>query len=147
VARTSFSWLYASASRAATQLAKKSGSTTSPASAETQILFQLLLLESKPVSDLFPEKGDLTNTVANIKDRRSMFGLYFTCDGKRTVTRSRNGTASFATTRQSVMVSKRLSERHMWTHVDMEVNDRMPRIGQPSSRAVLADVRMCIPTP
>jgi hypothetical protein len=65
------------------------------ASAEIQILFQLL--ESKPVSDLFPAEGDLTGTVANIKDRRSMFGLDFTCDAKRTATRGRNGTASFVT--------------------------------------------------
>jgi hypothetical protein len=41
------------------------------ASAEIQFLFQLLLLESKPVSDLFPAEGDLTGmVVANIKDRR-----------------------------------------------------------------------------
>jgi hypothetical protein len=69
------------------------------APAEIEILFQLLLLESKPVSDLFPAEGDLTGTVANIKERRSMFGLDFTCDGKRTATRGRNGTASFVTTK------------------------------------------------
>ena len=69
------------------------------ASAEIQFLFQLPLLESKPVSDLLPAEGDLTGTVANIKDRRSMFGLDFTCDGKRTATRGRNGTASFITTK------------------------------------------------
>jgi len=40
------------------------------ASAEIQFLFQLLLLESKPVSDLFPVEGDLAGMVANIKDRR-----------------------------------------------------------------------------
>jgi hypothetical protein len=34
------------------------------ASAEIQFLFQLLLLESKPVSDLFPAEGDLAGTVA-----------------------------------------------------------------------------------
>jgi hypothetical protein len=39
--------------------------------AEIQFLFQLLLLESKPVSDLFPAEGDLTGTVvANIRDQR-----------------------------------------------------------------------------
>jgi hypothetical protein len=40
------------------------------ASAEIQFLFQLLLLESKPVSNLFSAEGDLAGTVANIKDRR-----------------------------------------------------------------------------
>jgi hypothetical protein len=40
------------------------------ASAKIQFLFQLLLLESKPVSDLFLAEGDLAGTVANIKDRR-----------------------------------------------------------------------------
>jgi hypothetical protein len=72
------------------------------ASAEIQFLFQLLLLGSKQVSDLFRAEGDLTGTAANIKDRRSMFGLDFTCDAKRAMTRSRNGTASFVTTGQSV---------------------------------------------
>lgn len=69
------------------------------ASAEIQVLFQLFLLESKPISDLFPAEGDLTGTVTNIKDWRSMFGLDFTSDAKRTTTRGRNGTASFVTTR------------------------------------------------
>ena len=45
------------------------------ASAEIRFLFQLLLLESKPVSDLFPAEGDLTVTVANIKDRKSTLRL------------------------------------------------------------------------
>jgi hypothetical protein len=40
------------------------------ASAEIQFLFQLLLLESRPVSDLFPAEEDLTGTVVNIKDQR-----------------------------------------------------------------------------
>ena len=74
---------------------------------DIQILFQLLLLESKPVSDLFLVEGDLTSMVANIKDLRSMFGLYFTCDGKCTLTRSGNEMASFVTTRQSVTESSR----------------------------------------
>jgi len=56
---TSFSWQYASASRSATWLAKKLGYTTSPAPVE----FQLLLLKSKPVSDLFPAEGYPTSTV------------------------------------------------------------------------------------
>ena len=63
-----------------------------------QFLFQLFLLESKPVSDLSPSEGDLTSTVANVKDWRWMFGLDFTCDAKRTATRSRDGTTSFVTT-------------------------------------------------
>jgi hypothetical protein len=77
------------------------------ASAEIQFLFQLLFLESKLISDLFPVEGDLTGTVANIKDRRLMFGLDFTCDAKRAATREMNGTASFVTTRQSVTDSNR----------------------------------------
>ena len=68
------------------------------ASAKIQFLFQLPLLESKPVSELLPAEGDLTGAmVANIKDRRSMFGLDFTCDSKHTATRGRNGTARFVT--------------------------------------------------
>jgi len=39
------------------------------------------------------------------------------------------------------------TEKHVWTHVDVEVKERVPRIGQPSSRAVLADIRMCALTP
>jgi hypothetical protein len=72
-----------------------------------QFLFQLLLLKSKPVSNLFPAEGDLTGMVTNIKDRRLMFGLDFTCDAKRAATKGRNGTASFVTTRQSVTDSNR----------------------------------------
>jgi hypothetical protein len=30
----------------------------------------------------------------------------------------------------------------VWTHVDVEVKERMPRIAQPGSRTVLADFRM-----
>jgi hypothetical protein len=44
-------------------------------SAEIRFFYQLLLLESKPASDLFPAKGDLTATVANIKDRKSTLRL------------------------------------------------------------------------
>jgi hypothetical protein len=66
------------------------------ASAEIQFLSQLLLLESKLVSKLFPVEGDLTSTVANIKDRRSMFGLDFMCGAKCAATRERNGTASLS---------------------------------------------------
>lgn len=44
-----------------------------PALAEFQFLFQLLLLENKPVSDLPPAEGDPTSTVTNIKNRRCMF--------------------------------------------------------------------------
>lgn len=36
---------------------------------------------------------------------------------------------------------------HELTYVDVEVKARMPRMGQPSSRAVLADITMCTPTP
>jgi hypothetical protein len=79
------------------------------APAELQFLFKLLLLESKPVSDLSPAEGDLTSMVANIKDQRWMFGLDFMCDAKRTATGGRNGTTSFVTTRA---ISSRLSERH-----------------------------------
>jgi len=67
------------------------------APAEFPFLSQLLLLESKPVSDLSPAEGDLTSTVTNIKDRRSMFGSDFTCDAKRTTARGGNGPASFVT--------------------------------------------------
>jgi hypothetical protein len=74
---------------------------------ETCLGLELLLHESLPVSDLFPAEGDLTGTVANIKDQRPIFGLDFTCDAKRATTRGRNGTASFVTTRQSVTDSNR----------------------------------------
>ena len=60
------------------------------ASVDIQILFQLLLLKSKPVSDLFSVEGDLTSTVAKFKDLRLMFKLHFTCDSKCTATRNRN---------------------------------------------------------
>jgi hypothetical protein len=46
-------------------------------------------------------------TVANIKDQRLKFGQDFKCNAKRAVTRGRNGTASFVTTRQSVTDSNR----------------------------------------
>jgi len=72
------------------------------ASAEIQFPFQLLLLESELVSELFLAEGDLTGTAANIKDRRSMFGLDFRCNAKCATTRGRIGTASFVTTRQTV---------------------------------------------
>src|SRR5260370_21561988 len=77
------------------------------ATAEVKFLLQLLLLESEPVTDLSPAEGDLTSTVANIKDQRSMFGLDFTCDAKRTATRSRNRTTSFITARQSATGGQR----------------------------------------
>jgi len=76
-------------------------------SAKIQFLFQFLLLESKPVSDQFQVEGDLTGTVANIKDRRMTFGLVSTCDAKRAATRGRNGTAGFVVTRRSVTDSNR----------------------------------------
>jgi hypothetical protein len=79
------------------------------APAELRFFFKLLLLESKPVSDLSPAKGDLTSTVANIRDQRWMFGLDFTCDAKRTATRGRNGATSFVTIKA---ISSKLSAGH-----------------------------------
>jgi hypothetical protein len=72
------------------------------APAEFSFLFQLLLLEGKPISDLLAAEGDLTSTIADIEDRRRVLGMNFASDGECTTTRGRDGTTGFVTRRQSV---------------------------------------------
>jgi hypothetical protein len=68
-----------------------------------------------------------------------MLGSDFMCDAKHTTTRG-------GKLRHYEIISNRSSEGYERTHVDVVVKERMPQFGQPRSRAILADIRMCTPT-
>ena len=56
---------------------------------ELKFLFQLVLLEGKPFTDLLAAEGGLMGIVANVEDGRWMFGLDFMSDTKGTMARGR----------------------------------------------------------
>jgi hypothetical protein len=72
--------------------------------AELDFLFQLMLLEGKPFSDLLAPEGNLAGTVANIEDGRWVFGLDFASNAECPTARGGYGTTGFVTARQSAAI-------------------------------------------
>jgi hypothetical protein len=74
--------------------------------AEFYFLLELFLLEGKPISDLLAAEGNLTSTVADVEDRRWVFGVDFASNSKRTATRGGDRATGFVTAKQSGAVNR-----------------------------------------